>query len=71
MKRFYEEESEEIKKLIDKDREAKWQKYIEYSNSAAVDGDALVNEGHTLIPSKWVDVDKNSHKSHEASYVLR
>ena len=25
-----------------------------------------VNKGHTLIPSKWVDVDKNSHKCHEA-----
>ena len=35
------------------------------------DGDALVNEGRTLIPSKWIDVDKDSRKSHEASYMCR
>ena len=61
-----------MKRLIDKAREAEWQKYIKYSAAVPLskeDGDALVNEGHTLIPSKWVDVDKNSHKSHEASYV--
>ena len=58
--------------MIDKAREAEWQKYIKYSAAVPLskeDGDALVNEGHTLIPSKWADVDKNSHKSHEASYV--
>ena len=69
---IYEKESEEMKKLIDKAREAEWQKYIKYSAAVPLskeDGDALVNKGHTLIPSKWVDVDKNSHKSHEASYV--
>ena len=28
------------------------------------EGKNLVNEGHTLIPSKRVDVDKNARKSH-------
>ena len=60
-----------MKRLIDKAREAEWQKYIKYSAAVPLskeDGDALVTEGHTLIPSKWVDVDKNN-KSHEASHV--
>ena len=68
----YEKESEEMKRLIDKAREAEWQKYIKYSAAVPLskeDGDALANEGHTLIPSKWVGVDKNSQESHEASYV--
>lgn len=43
-------------------------------SSAAVpllkkDGDDLVNEGRALIPSKWVDVDKNSHKVHDLSFA--
>ena len=69
---IYEIESEDMKRLIDKAREADGQKYIKYSAAVPLskeDGDALVHEGHTLIPSKWVDVDKNSHKSHEVSYV--
>ena len=41
-----------MKRLIDKAREAEWQKYILYSAAVPLsedDGDALVNEGTTFL----------------------
>ena len=67
----YEHESLEMRELINEARKAEWGKYIRYSAAVPLDkeeAERLIREGHTVIPSKWVDVDKNAHKAHEEGY---
>ena len=60
-----------MRNLIDEARAAEGGKYICYSAAVPLskeDADALIRQGHTVIPSKWVVVDKAAHKSHERHY---
>ena len=67
----YEHETLEMRELINEARKAEWGKYVRYSAAvplAKEEAERLIREGHTVIPSKWVDVDKNAHKAHEEGY---
>ena len=67
----YEREDARMRNLIDEARAAEGGKYICYSAAVPLskeDADALIRQGHTVIPSKWVVVDKAAHKSHERHY---
>ena len=54
----------EVQKRIIEARKAGWKKYCHFNAATPVYGQQLqqlLDEGHQLIPSQWVDVDKNAH----------
>lgn len=61
-----------MRALILEARGKEWAKYIKYSAAVPLppgEGEALIEQGHTVIPSKWVDVDKSYHAQHRDDYV--
>ncbi len=60
----YEELDPETRKAVDEARQAEWSKFERFGAAVPVVGkekDELAQAGHEVIPSKWVDVDKNDH----------
>ena len=60
----FERETPEMRALILEARGKEWAKYIKYSAAVPLppgEGGALIAQGHAVIPSKWVDVDKSYH----------
>ena len=60
----YDRASAEVKAGLDKSREAERGKYETFNAAVPIAGEEkerLVAEGHTIIPSQWVDTDKNEH----------
>ena len=67
----YERASAEVKAGLDKSRAAEWGKYETFNAAVPVTGEEkerLVAEGHSIIPSKWVDTNKNEHKEGQVGY---
>ena len=53
---------EDVQKELDKTREKEWNKWKEFSAAIAIDKkqlEELVREGHQIVPTQWVEVDKN------------
>ena len=68
----YEELDPETRKAADEARQAEWSKFERFGAAVPVVGrekDELVQAGHEVIPSKWVDVNKNDHLIGTAQYV--
>ena len=56
--------SPEIKALMMEARTAEWEKYKSFNAAIPIWGKELQNlldEGHKVIPSKWVETDKHEH----------
>ena len=67
----YEKASDEVKAGLDKSRAAEWGKYETFNAAVPITGEEkerLVAEGHSIIPSKWVDTNKNEHKEGQVGY---
>ena len=68
----YEELDPETRKAVDEARQAEWSKFERFGAAVPVVGkekDELVQAGHEVIPSKWVDVNKNDHLIGTSQYV--
>ena len=53
---------EDVQKELDKTREKEWNKWKEFSAAIVIDKqqlEELVREGHQIVPTQWVEVDKN------------
>ena len=53
---------EDVQKELDKTREKEWNKWKEFSAALVIDKkqlEELVREGHQIVPTQWVEVDKN------------
>ena len=56
---------EDVQKELDKSREKEWAKWKDFSAAIIIDDDQyeeLVREGHQVIPTQWVELDKNHSK---------
>ena len=68
----YEHLDPETRKAVDEARQAEWSKFERFGAAVPVIGkekDELVQAGHEVIPSKWVDVNKNDHLIGTSQYV--
>ena len=68
----YDELDPETRKAVDEARQAEWSKFGRFGAAVPVVGkekDELVQAGHEVIPSKWVDVNKNDHLLGTSQYV--
>ena len=51
--------------------EKEWEKFLRFGAVVVIEEaekDALLKQGHVMIPSKWVHVDKNEFKKHAPDY---
>ena len=56
---------EEVQKELDKSREKEWAKWKEFSAAIIIDDaqyQELIREGHQVIPTQWVELDKNHNR---------
>ncbi|OLQ03412.1 Copia protein [Symbiodinium microadriaticum] len=56
---------EDVQKELDKSREKEWAKWKEFSAAIIIDDaqyQELIREGHQVIPTQWVELDKNHNK---------
>ena len=54
---------------LDQSRMKEWQKWMEFFAARMVRGKEfkdLLDEGHSLIPTQWIEVDKADHKRRES-----
>eukprot|EP00435_Cladocopium_sp_Y103_P049354 s1856_g14.t2 len=64
--------SPEIKAMMLEARTTEWEKYKSFNAAIPIWGQELQNlldEGHKVIPSKWVETDKNEHLKGTDQYV--
>ena len=57
---------------LDAARKAEWQKWLHFNAGRIIRGkllQELLNEGHTVIPTQWIEVDKNAHLRKDGKYV--
>ena len=53
-------------------RAKEWNKFVQFAAAIPVTGrekESLLSEGHTVVPSKWVDTDKAEHKKGSSDYT--
>ncbi|CAE7832525.1 GIP [Symbiodinium sp. CCMP2592] len=70
---------EDVQKELDKSRAKEWAKWQDFSAAIILDDaqyDELIREGHQVIPTQWVELDKNHNKrlldpTVEANYKSR
>jgi len=68
----YEETDAETRRLLDEARRTEWAKFERFAATVPVTGtekEKLLSEGHVVIPSQWVDVDKNEHLKGKPDYT--
>ena len=68
----YEWADPETQKLLDESRKVEWAKFERFAAAVPIVGsekDKLLAEGHVVIPSQWIDVDKNEHQKGKENYV--
>ena len=56
---------EDVQKELDKSRAKEWAKWQDFSAAIILDDaqyDELIREGHQVIPTQWVELDKNHNK---------
>ena len=64
----YEKESKEIREGVDVSRQEEWNKWKKFTAGRPIRGTELrelLSAGHVPIPTRWVDVDRASHKRRE------
>ena len=57
--------SDELKRKLDETRAKEWAKWKEFGASVVIDSKQLkelLDEGHQVIPTQWVELDKNYNK---------
>ena len=57
--------SDELKRKLDETRAKEWSKWKEFGASVVIDSkqlQELLDEGHQVIPTQWVELDKNCNK---------
>ncbi len=62
----------ETRRLLDESRRVSWAKFERFAAAVPVLGEEkakLLSEGHVVIPSQWVDVDKNEHLKGKPEYT--
>ena len=67
----YRNASPELKNKIDESRLTEWTKYQHITASIPIKGEeleALLAEGHVVIPSKWVETIKNWFERHKPGF---
>ena len=65
----YDKETPEVRNGLDKSREVEWQKWTKFLAGRPCKGQKLqqlIDEGHEIVPTRWVDVDRNAHKNIKA-----
>ena len=70
----YRNASPDLKSKIDEKRLTEWKKYQHFTASIPIAGkelEALLAEGHVVIPSKWVDTIKNWYECHKPGFEPR
>ena len=61
----YERESKEIREVLDVSRQEEWNKWKKFTAGRPIRGTKLrelLSAGHVPILTRWVDVDRASHK---------
>ena len=56
---------EDVQKELDKSKAKEWAKWQDFSAAIILDDaqyDELIREGHQVIPTQWVELDKNHNK---------
>lgn len=67
----YEWADPETQKLLDESRKVEWTKFERFAAAVPIVGsekDRLLAEGHVVIPSQWIDVDKNERQKGKENY---
>ena len=60
------------KKGLDASRKVEWDKWMEFNAGQLIRGDLLkelLSDGHRLIPTQWIETDKNAHLHKLGKYV--
>ena len=68
----YDRAPDDVKAGLDASRAAEWEKYTTFNAAVPVTGELktqLIAEGHTVIPSQWVDTDKHEHRQGTPGYT--
>ena len=57
---------------LDGSRKTEWEKWKQFDAGTIVRGDSLhelVQQGHKVIPTQWIEVDKNAHLKQSGEYT--
>ena len=68
----YDRAPDDVKAGLDASRASEWEKYTTFNAAVPVTGELkeqLLSEGHTVIPSQWVDTDKHEHQQGTPGYT--
>ena len=61
----YEKETAEVREGLDGSRKVEWDKWLQFVAGRACRGkelEQLLDEGHEIVPTRWVDVDKHKRR---------
>lgn len=64
----YNKADESTRNGLDASRMVEWQKWCKFNAGKLIRGDLLnelIGEGHKMIPTQWIETDRNSHKRRE------
>ena len=70
----YEHADPETWRLVDESRKVEWAKFEPFATAVPVVGEEkqrLLAEGHVVIPSQWLDVNKDEHFKGKPNYTTK
>ena len=70
----YKRSTPDVRKCIIEARKTEWEKWLRFGAAIVVTEEQvqeLINKGHTLYPTQWVDTDKNQHLKHTPDYKAK
>ena len=69
----YEKETAEVREGLDGSRKVEWDEWLQFVAGKPCRGKELqhlLDEGHEIVPTRWVDVDKAAHKRRKNGPVI-
>ena len=69
----YEKETAEVRAGLDGSRRVEWDKWLQFVAGRPCRGkelEQLLDEGHEIVPTRWVDVEKAAHKRRKNGPVI-
>ena len=68
----YEDCTPRYNRGLDASRKVEWDKWMEFNAGQLIRGELLkelLAEGHRLIPTQWIEIDKNAHLQKLGKYI--
>ena len=68
----YHKLNDQHKSLVDKSRAEEWKKWMDFGAAVPLQTkviDELLQRGHGLIPTQWLDVDKDLHLQRPGKHI--